>query len=131
MNVPDLSSPLHPTDDRMLQMPVERVTGQTSRQVMDILAIEEPLEIQLTYGPRDSRQLRSISVTMRTPGNDFDLAAGFLMTEGVVLDANDIEQITYAGESFMIASYPLKGWMCSSSVPNRISFEWILQSMSR
>ena len=100
MNVPDLSSPLHPTDDRMLQMPVERVTGQTSRQVMDILAIEEPLEIQLTYGPRDSRQLRSISVTMRTPGNDFDLAAGFLMTEGVVLDANDIEQITYAGESF-------------------------------
>lgn len=100
MNVPDLISPLHPTDDRMLQMPVERVTGQTSRQVMDILAIEEPLEIQLTYGPRDSRQLRSISVTMRTPGNDFDLAAGFLMTEGVVLDANDIEQITYAGESF-------------------------------
>ncbi len=100
MNVPDLSSPLHPTDDRMLQMPVERVTGQTSRQVMDILAIEEPLEIQLTYGPRDSRQLRSISVTMRTPGNDFDLAAGFLMTEGVVRDANDIEQITYAGESF-------------------------------
>ena len=100
MNVPDLSSPLHPTDDRMLQMPVERVTGQSSQHVMDILAIEEPLEIQLTYGPRDSRQLRSISVTMRTPGNDFDLAAGFLMTEGVVLDANDIEQITYAGESF-------------------------------
>jgi FdhD protein len=37
---------------------------------------------------------------MRTPGNDFDLAAGFLMTEGVILDANDIEQITHAGDSF-------------------------------
>jgi FdhD protein len=37
---------------------------------------------------------------MRTPGNDFDLAAGFLMTEGVIRDANDIEQITYAGYSF-------------------------------
>jgi FdhD protein len=37
---------------------------------------------------------------MRTPGNDFDLAAGFLMTEGVIRDANDIEQITYAGDSF-------------------------------
>jgi len=100
MNVPNLSSPLHTTNDPMLEVPVERVTGHSSQHVMDILAIEEPLEIQLTFGPRDSRQLRSISVTMRTPGNDFDLAAGFLMTEGVVRDANDIEQITYAGESF-------------------------------
>ena len=63
---------------------VEKVTGHTSRRVVDQLAIEEPLEIQLTYGPSKSRQTKSISVTMRTPGNDFDLAAGFLMTEGVV-----------------------------------------------
>jgi FdhD protein len=67
---------------------------------MDSLAIEEPLEIQLTFGPSNARQTRSISVTMRTPGNDFDLAAGFLMTEGVIQDANDIEQIAYAGDSF-------------------------------
>jgi FdhD protein len=37
---------------------------------------------------------------MRTPGNDFDLAAGFLMTEGVIRDANDISEITDAGDSF-------------------------------
>jgi FdhD protein len=37
---------------------------------------------------------------MRTPGDDFDLAAGFLMTEGVIRDANDIEQITHAGQPF-------------------------------
>ena len=67
---------------------------------MDSLAIEEPLEIQLTHGPSHARQTRSISVTMRTPGNDFDLAAGFLMTEGVIRDANDIEKIAYAGDSF-------------------------------
>jgi FdhD protein len=36
---------------------------------------------------------------MRTPGNDFDLAAGFLMTEGVIQDANDVEQIAYSGDS--------------------------------
>src|SRR5208282_901087 len=100
MNAPNLSGPLQAADDPMLQMPVERVTGQTSRQVLDTLAIEEPLEIQLAYGATDSRQLRSISVTMLTPGNGFDLAAGFLITEGVVRDANDIEQIAYAGESF-------------------------------
>ena len=90
----------HTTDSSMLQRTVERVTGDKSRPVEDNLAIEEPLEIQLTYGPSNSRQTRSISVTMRTPGNDFDLAAGFLMTEGVIQDANDIEQIAYAGDSF-------------------------------
>lgn len=100
MKAPPFIGLLHTTDDLILQTPVERVAGQASRQVLDSLAIEEPLEIQLTYGPSNSRQTRSISVTMRTPGNDFELAAGFLMTEGVVRDANDIEQITYAGHSF-------------------------------
>jgi len=91
---------LSTTGDSMLQTTVEKVTGQISHREMDSLAIEEPLEIQLTYGPSGARQMRSISVTMRTPGNDFDLAAGFLMTEGVIQDANDIEQIAYAGDSF-------------------------------
>jgi FdhD protein len=98
-----VSPTLEPSEapiDSTQQVTVERVTGGTSRPVLDNLAIEEPLETQLTYGPSNSRQTRSISVTMRTPGNDFDLAAGFLMTEGVVLDANDIEQITYAGRPF-------------------------------
>jgi FdhD protein len=90
---------LHTSDDPMSQTLVEKVTGTTSQRVLDNLAIEEPLEIQLGYGPPSSRQTRSISVTMRTPGNDFDLVAGFLMTEGVVRDPNDIEQIVYAGDS--------------------------------
>ncbi len=100
MKVSSFSGPFLATDEPMLRMPVERVTGQTSQQVLDSLAIEEPLEIQITYGPRRLRGTRSISVTMRTPGNDFDLAAGFLMTEGVIRDANDITQISDAGESF-------------------------------
>src|ERR1700733_8599356 len=100
MRAPSVNGSLNMADDPMLQTLVEKVAGQTSRQALDNLAIEEPLEIQLTYGPSKSRATRSISVTMRTPGNDFDLAAGFLMTEGVVRDPNDIEQITYAGHSF-------------------------------
>src|ERR1700752_1166398 len=106
MKAPPRLGPLHATDGSILQTPVEKVAGQTSRQVLDSLAIEEPLEIQLTYGPSNSRQTRSISVTMRTPGNDFDLAAGFLMTEGVIRDANDIEQIGYAGGSFDEGTHP-------------------------
>ena len=99
MKAPFFTSPLHTVDSSMLQTAVVKVAGKSSRQVSDSLAIEEPLEIQLTYGPSNSRQIRSISVTMCTPGDDFDLAAGFLMTEGVIRDANDIEQIVYAGDS--------------------------------
>ena len=66
----------------------------------DVLAVEEPLEIRLRYGPRDARLVKSISVTMRTPGHDTELAAGFLLTEGVVLDETHIESISLArGES--------------------------------
>jgi FdhD protein len=88
----------HPqtSSDSISQMPVEKVTGQNSQRVLDQLAVEEPLEIQLSYGPSNARETKSISITMRTPGNDFDLAAGFLMTEGVVQNANDIGDISYA-----------------------------------
>ncbi len=99
-NASPVLAPSDATVDSTRQVAVERVTGRTSQQILDNLAIEEPLEIQLTYGPSNSRVTRSISVTMRTPGSDFDLAAGFLMTEGVIQDANDIEQIAYAGRPF-------------------------------
>jgi FdhD protein len=78
---------------------VENVRGSSSSPAQDRLAAEEPLEIQLGYGPRDARTTKSIAVTMRTPGNDFELAAGFLMTEGVVRDAADIDSVDYAVEA--------------------------------
>jgi FdhD protein len=61
--------------------------------VQDAVAVEEPLEIQLVYGAASDRKIKSISITMRTPGNDDELAAGFLMTEGVVRDATHIASI--------------------------------------
>jgi FdhD protein len=81
----------------LLNVMAERVTGFTSQTAEETLAVEEPLEIQVGYGAAESRAVKSISVTMRTPGYDFELAAGFLMTEGVVRDVNDIERIAYAG----------------------------------
>ncbi len=57
----------------------------------DIVVSEEPLEIRLVAGS-ESRQL---AVTMRTPGADFELAAGFLFSEGVVASKDDIAGITY------------------------------------
>ncbi len=75
---------------------IDQVAGSTSHVLEDTLAVEEPLEIQLMYGPREHRQIRSISVTMRTPGDDLHLATGFLMTEGVVRESSDIVSIDYA-----------------------------------
>jgi FdhD protein len=85
-------------DSRALSdVTVERVTGFTSQTAEETLAVEEPLEIQLGYGGAESRAVKSISVTMRTPGYDFELAAGFLMTEGVVRDMDEIDRIAYVG----------------------------------
>ncbi len=74
---------------------VTRILGQTVSVQEDTLAVEEPLELQLAYGPAKDRAVQSLSVTMRTPGNDMEWAAGFLMTEGVVRDAADIEDIRF------------------------------------
>jgi FdhD protein len=56
----------------------------------DQLAAEEPLEIRLGFGPEGARQHRSLAVTMRTPGQDEELAAGFLLTEGIIRHKADL-----------------------------------------
>ena len=61
------------------------------REKFDSVATEEPLEIRLVYGGRAT----TAAVTMRTPGADFELAAGFLLSEGIVATADDILAITY------------------------------------
>ena len=61
----------------------------------DLLAVEEPLEIRLVYGLNEGRKTKSISITMRTPGNDFELAEGFLYTEGIIKNHTDILTISY------------------------------------
>jgi len=62
----------------------------------DILAVEEPLEIRLSFGPAGDRTQKNISVTMRTPGNDAELSTGFLFTEGIINDPTDVLSIELA-----------------------------------
>jgi FdhD protein len=63
----------------------------------DNVAVEEPLEIRLGYSTKDGRAVRSISITMRTPGDDRELAAGFLYSESIIRRAVDIAAIEACG----------------------------------
>lgn len=69
-----------------------------SNPANDLLAVEEPLEIRIVYGDEKSRQQKNISVTMCTPGNDEELAAGFLFTEGIIQKKEDILRSLITGQ---------------------------------
>ena len=77
---------------------VKKVSVATVTDADDLLAMEEPLEVRIEYGPESKRVQKNISVTMRTPGNDFELATGFLYTEGIIHAADDVLAVTYAKE---------------------------------
>lgn len=65
----------------------------------DLVVVEEPLEIRLGYGSMDDRQQRSVSVTMRTPTHDFELALGFLYSEGIITSFNQILSVKYCADA--------------------------------
>lgn len=65
------------------------------QEIEDTLAIEEPLEIIIGYGTAAKRQRKTIAITMRTPKNDFELALGFLFTEGVIFSKNDVKSVRF------------------------------------
>ena len=81
---------------RVRQVSIWRVDTEGVAETDDVLAAEEPLEIVLAFGQNNQRKRRSISITMRTPtGHDFELALGFLLTEGVISAASDVLSVRY------------------------------------
>ena len=70
-----------------------------SKQADDLLAVEEPLEIRIVYGDEISRQQKNISITMCTPGHDEQLATGFLFTEGIIKNKEDVQRCVSAGDA--------------------------------
>ncbi|HEX7745674.1 MAG TPA: formate dehydrogenase accessory sulfurtransferase FdhD [Micromonosporaceae bacterium] len=73
--------------DRRIVTRIDLDTGATARP--DTLVAEEPLEIRV--GPAGPGRRRPLAVTMRTPGDDLDLAIGFLLTEGVIRTADQVK----------------------------------------
>jgi FdhD protein len=70
------------------EVEVHRINGSATRQERDLLAAEEPLEIRI--------EGKSVAVVMRTPGEDRELVAGFLVTEGLVHSAGDLVAISHS-----------------------------------
>src|SRR5436305_9327175 len=73
-------SPLDP--ERVMNAGVTHWQEQTQQQREEALTVEEPFEVRIDH--------RSLAVIMRTPGNDHELALGFLFTEGVISQASEI-----------------------------------------
>ena len=89
MDAPDLFDP--PGAATVRRPAVLRWEGGPVREVSDELAHEEPLEIRVRGRP--------VSVTMRTPGHDEELAAGFLLTEGIVRRRGDVLRVEPCGRN--------------------------------
>ena len=75
------------------------VEGLEAVERADSVAAEEPLEIRVVAEIGGQRQRHSVAVTMRTPGNDFELAAGFLCGEGMLRHQGDVWRVDYCDAS--------------------------------
>lgn len=82
-------------DKRIENIQIHKINSGAINKTADKVAVEEPLQIQLEYSTATGQMLKDIAVTMRTPGNDEELAAGFLFTEGIIKNADDISEIKH------------------------------------
>ncbi|HNR20269.1 MAG TPA: formate dehydrogenase accessory sulfurtransferase FdhD [Bacteroidia bacterium] len=77
----------------VLKTPVLKYSNQGAKLFEDLVAVEEPLEIKLSYSQNGKQHTKNISVTMRTPGNDTELAIGFLFTEGIIKQSHQVKNV--------------------------------------
>ena len=96
-----------PTTSAILETSIHRSQAGFEEDTVDQLAVEEPLEIRLGFEDEGKRLTRPISITMRTPGHDDELAAGFLFTEAIVRSCSDINSIKHSYKHVASASRSL------------------------
>lgn len=82
---------MHTRTGRTVETDVLALTGDARARKHDEVVGEEPLELRLI----GDGTTRTLAVTMRTPGNDFELAAGFIYGEGIVRSRDDLAELTY------------------------------------
>jgi len=77
---------------------LQRYADATLQPDVDWVASEEPLELRLLYQDATALHCAQLSITMRTPGHDFELAAGFLHGESIIRSASDVTSMAYCVE---------------------------------
>ena len=82
---------------RAREVSVVRVRGTAGCRRSDLLTVEEPLEIRVCQAGAAEDEERSVAVTMRSPGHDYELAAGFLFTEGFYRRPEELVGVRHCG----------------------------------
>ena len=80
-----------------LAIEISKVSDEKRTVKQDCVAVEEPLEIQLSAATAAGSAAKSISITMRTPGDDRELALGFLLTEGIIQSTDQVLSVKHTG----------------------------------
>jgi FdhD protein len=97
-------------NEKQQYIDLQRFENGQLTKITDAVSVEEPLEIQVEYGPEGSRNTQSLSITMRTPGNDDELAVGFLYTEGIInnktyiLSAKHVQTLPGISSNYILVS---------------------------
>jgi FdhD protein len=86
-----------PCDPALASARVCRISDSGPALQPDVLAVEEPLEIRLGCDTGGRRVHAAVSITMRTPGHDRELAAGFLFTEGILVTPQQVASVRACG----------------------------------
>ena len=84
-------------DSALAAVRVSRIEASGAADQSDVLAVEEPLEIRLGCDVDGRRIHRAVSITMRTPGHDLELAVGFLFTEGILVSPEQVASVHVCG----------------------------------
>lgn len=87
----------HKSEKGKQKFSVDKVQARELRRETDLVIKEAPLEISVAYGPVSDRKKELLSVTMRTPGDDFNMVAGFLFAEHIIHRASDIVSVRFTG----------------------------------